>query len=46
MPGGSGEASDTANRSRGSMIRRYIIWRNKHTADTRLRALVTRVNLA
>jgi hypothetical protein len=28
------------------VIRRYIIWRNKHTADIRLRTLVTRVNVA
>lgn len=26
------------------MIRRYIIWRNKHTADIRLRTIVTRAN--
>lgn len=30
----------------GSMIRRYIIWRNKHAADERLRAVVTRANVA
>lgn len=29
-----------------SMIRRYIIWRNKHTADERLRTLVARANVA
>ncbi|WSU95351.1 hypothetical protein OG217_03475 [Streptomyces sp. NBC_01023] len=30
----------------GSMICRYIIWRNKRTADIRLRTIVTRVNVA
>ena len=28
-----------------SMIRRSIIWRNKHTADIRSHAIVTRVNV-
>ncbi|MEU6238383.1 transposase, partial [Kitasatospora sp. NPDC047058] len=27
-------------------IRRYIIWRNKHAADQRLREVVTRANIA
>ncbi|MET8508899.1 transposase, partial [Kitasatospora sp. NPDC056783] len=27
-------------------IRRYIIWRNKHAADERLREVVTRANVA
>jgi hypothetical protein len=35
-----------SHKEQGSMIRRYIIWRNKHTADTRLRTIVTRVNVA
>ncbi|MET8509361.1 transposase, partial [Kitasatospora sp. NPDC056783] len=26
--------------------RRYIIWRNKHAADERLREVVTRANVA
>jgi hypothetical protein len=30
----------------GSMIRRYIAWRNRHTADPRLRRIVQRVNAA
>lgn len=30
----------------GSMIRRYIIWRNKNAAEKRLKALVNRVNAA
>ncbi|MET7937690.1 transposase, partial [Streptomyces sp. NPDC005322] len=28
------------------MIRRYIIWRNKHAADERLREIVHRANIA
>jgi len=28
------------------MIRRYIIWRNKHTQDERLREVVNRANVA
>ncbi|MFD5438471.1 transposase, partial [Kitasatospora sp. NPDC127067] len=27
-------------------IRRYIIWRNKHATDERLRDVVTRANVA
>jgi hypothetical protein len=29
-----------------SMIRRYIIWRNKHAADKHLRQVVARANVA
>ncbi|TWH08935.1 hypothetical protein L618_006500000080, partial [Rhodococcus rhodochrous J45] len=29
-----------------SMIRRYIIWRNKHAEDQRLRDIVNRANVA
>jgi site-specific DNA-cytosine methylase len=29
-----------------SMIRRYIIWRNNHAYDQRLRQVVTRANVA
>jgi len=29
-----------------SMIRRYIIWRNQHAADKRLRTIVERANVA
>lgn len=32
--------------TQGSMIRRYIIWRNKHASDRRLSALVARENVA
>jgi len=28
------------------MIRRYIIWRNNHTTDPRLRKVVARANVA
>jgi hypothetical protein len=31
---------------RGSMIRRYIIWRNNHAYDERLRQVVARANVA
>ena len=30
----------------GSMIRRYIIWRNRHADDRRLRAVIDRANVA
>jgi hypothetical protein len=30
----------------GSMIRRYIIWRNNHAYDERLRRVVDRANVA
>ncbi|MFF1838397.1 transposase, partial [Streptomyces sp. NPDC058231] len=30
----------------GSMIRRYIIWRNRHADDRHLRAVVDRANVA
>jgi hypothetical protein len=35
-----------SHREQGSMSRRYIIWRNKHAADERLRAVVNRANVA
>ena len=31
---------------RASMIRRYIIWRNTHAYDERLRRIVDRANVA
>ncbi|MFJ9251002.1 IS630 family transposase [Streptomyces sp. NPDC101776] len=34
------------HKAQGSMIRRYIIWRNKNAADKRLKALVSRANAA
>ncbi|POX63154.1 IS630 family transposase [Streptomyces sp. Ru62] len=36
----------TSHKQQGSMIRRYIIWRNKHAADERLREVVNRANVA
>ncbi|MFE5550170.1 transposase, partial [Streptomyces sp. NPDC056534] len=35
-----------SRKAQGSMIRRYIIWRNKHAADERLREVITRANVA
>lgn len=34
------------HKARGSMIRRYIIWRNKNAADKHLKALARRANAA
>ncbi|WP_243710241.1 hypothetical protein [Micromonospora sp. KC213] len=34
------------HKAQGSMIRRYIIWRNNNATDKRLATLVTRVNAA
>ncbi|MDQ0847823.1 hypothetical protein QFZ68_007586 [Streptomyces sp. V1I6] len=36
----------SSHKEQGSMIRRYIIRRNKHAADKRLREVVNRVNVA
>jgi transposase len=35
-----------SHKKQGSMIRRYIIWRNEHATDTRLRKIVNRANVA
>ncbi|GHB29405.1 hypothetical protein GCM10010346_61140 [Streptomyces chryseus] len=35
-----------SHKDQGSMIRRHIIWRNKHAADERLREVVNRANVA
>ena len=41
------DGTDRANhKEQGSMTRRYIIWRNKHAADERLRVVVNRANVA
>nr|WP_245236057.1 hypothetical protein [Streptomyces durhamensis] len=41
------DGTDHANhKEQGRMIRRYIIWRNKHAADERLRKVVTTANVA
>jgi hypothetical protein len=34
------------HREQGSMIRRYIAWRNRNTSDPRLRRIVDRANAA
>jgi transposase len=34
------------HKEQGSMIRRYIIWRNNHAYDERLRRIVDRANVA
>ncbi|WUX01100.1 hypothetical protein OG568_45060 [Streptomyces sp. NBC_01450] len=36
----------SSHKEQGSMIRCYIIRRNKHAADIRLHTIVTRVNVA
>nr|WP_239148984.1 hypothetical protein [Streptomyces sp. SID12501] len=35
-----------SHKERGSMIRRYIIWRNKHATDEHLRQVVAGANVA
>ena len=40
---GTGHAS---HQEQASMIRRYIIWRNNHAYDERLRGIVDRANVA
>ncbi|GCE43789.1 probable transposase [Rhodococcus wratislaviensis] len=35
-----------SHREQSSMIRRNTIWRNKHTADEKLREIVNRANIA
>jgi transposase len=40
---GTGHAS---HKEQASMIRRYIIWRNNHAYDERLRRIVARANVA
>jgi len=39
-------ADHASHKEQGSMIRRYIIWRNRHADDTRLRQVVARANVA
>jgi hypothetical protein len=34
------------HQEQGSMIRRYIAWRNRHTSDPRLRRIINRANAA
>jgi len=35
-----------SHKEQASMIRRYIIWRNNHAYDERLRRIVDQVNVA
>jgi len=35
-----------SHKEQASMIRRYIIWRNNHAYDERLRRIVDRANVA
>jgi hypothetical protein len=35
-----------SHKQQASMIRRYIIWRNNHAYDERLRRIVARANVA
>ncbi|GAB2487324.1 hypothetical protein GCM10027187_63470 [Streptosporangium sandarakinum] len=35
-----------SHKEQGGMIRRYMIWRNKHASDERLREVVNRANVA
>jgi hypothetical protein len=39
-------ADHRSHKEQGSMIRRYIIWRNRHADDIRLRQVVARANVA
>ena len=39
-------ADHPSHAEQASMIRRYIIWRNRHAHDKRLRELVNRANVA
>jgi hypothetical protein len=36
----------TTHKELASMIRRYIIWRNNHAYDERLRRIIDRANIA
>jgi hypothetical protein len=35
-----------SHKAQASIIRRYIIWRNGHVTDSRLRKVVARANVA
>jgi hypothetical protein len=35
-----------SHKEQGSMIRRYIIWRNRHADDLRLRQIVAKSNVS
>ena len=40
------DGTDHTSREQASMIRRYIIWRNNHAYDERLRHIIDRANVA
>jgi hypothetical protein len=40
------DTDHTSHTEQASMIRRYIIWRNNHAYDERLRRIVDRANVA
>jgi hypothetical protein len=39
-------AEHATHRQQASMIRRYVIWRNSHAYDERLRHVIKRANVA
>ena len=43
---GTDHADHANHKEQGSMIRRYIIWRNRHADDQHLQAVVDRANVA
>ncbi|GHG62424.1 transposase [Streptomyces griseocarneus] len=40
------DTDHASHKKQGSMIRRYIMWRNKHAQDERLREVVNKANVA
>ena len=40
------DISHASHKDQASMIRRYIIWRNNHAYDERLRRIIDRANVA
>ncbi|MGW0060073.1 hypothetical protein ACWDTT_09115 [Streptosporangium sandarakinum] len=38
-------ADHDSHREQGSVIRRYVAWRNRHTNDERLRRIVKKANV-
>jgi hypothetical protein len=45
VPGNADGTDHAHHKKQGSMIRRYIIWRNRHADDRRARAVVDRANV-
>jgi hypothetical protein len=46
LAGGPPVPDHATHEEQASMIRRYIIWRNNHAYDERLRHIVARANVA